>query len=106
MVSESIVRYDDVLALANRLTPLEKIKLVKRMADALEHEPALTEDVLPTTTFANGQTWGTQVLALLDGYNSDDWQAIEMPDVVAWVKQRRVEQDKQRGISWGSEEWQ
>ena len=104
MISESTVQLDDVLALAYRLTPLEKIKLVKQMADALEHEPVLTTNVASTIALPSTQTWGAQTLALLDTFDTNDWQAIEMPDVVEWVKQLRAQQDRQRGISWESEE--
>ena len=104
MIAENIVQFDDVLALAYRLTPLEKIKLVKQMADALEHEPVLTTTVSSTPILPSTQTWGAQTLALLDTFETNDWQAIEMPDVVEWVKQLRTQQDKQRGIIWESEE--
>ena len=104
MIAENIVQFDDVLALAYRLTPLEKIKLVKQMADALEHEPVLTTIVSSTPILPSTQTWGAQTLALLDTFETNDWQAIEMPDVVEWVKQLRTQQDKQRGIIWESEE--
>lgn len=104
MISERIVQFDDVVALAYRLTPLEKIKLVKRMADALEHEPVLAIDTPNPTPASSEQTWGQHTLALLDTFNTNDWQAIDMPDVVEWVKQQRAQQDKQRGIIWEEEE--
>lgn len=46
MIAENIVQFDDILALAYRLTPLEKIKLVKQMADALAQEPVLTTNTV------------------------------------------------------------
>lgn len=104
MIAESIVQFDDVLALAYRLTPLEKIKLVKQMANALEHEPVLTTTVSSAPILPSTQTWGAQTLALLDTFETNDWQAIEMPDVVEWVKQLRAQQDKQRGIIGESDE--
>jgi hypothetical protein len=65
MISENIVQFDDVLALAYRLTPLEKIKLVKRMADALEHEPVLVSDTSVVTTPPDEEHWGKQLIAFL-----------------------------------------
>lgn len=104
MISEKIVQFDDVVALAYRLTPLEKIKLVKRMADALEHEPVLTTTVAIAATPAGDQHWGEQMIAFLHTLDTSDWQAIEMPDVVEWVKQLRAQQDIQRGLIWENEE--
>lgn len=104
MIAESVVQFDDVLALAYRLSPLEKVKLVKRMADALEHEPVLAIDTPSPMLASSEQTWGQQALALLDTFDTNDWQAIDMPDVVEWVKQQRAQQDKQRGLIWENEE--
>lgn len=104
MVAENTVQFDNVLALAYRLTRREKIKLVKRMADALEHESALTTDSVATPALSNDQTWGEQALAVLDSFDFNDWQAIDMPDVVEWVKQQRTEQERKRGILWEGEE--
>lgn len=104
MISESSVQFDDVLALAYRLTPLEKIKLVKRMADALEHEPVLTTNVSSPMALPSPQTWGAHALALLDTFDTNEWQAIEMPDVVEWVKQLRAQQDRHRSMNWECEE--
>jgi len=102
MIAETIVQFDDVLALAYRLTPLEKIKLVKRMADALEQEPVLATNSSMDTASSSTQTWGAQVLALLDTFETNDWQMIEMPDVVEWVKQQRAEQERKRTMLWDS----
>ena len=104
MIAENIVQFDDVLALAYRLTPLEKIKLVKQMADALEHEPVLTTTVSTTVTPAGDQNWGEEMVAFLHTLDTSDWQAIEMPDVVEWVKQLRTEQDLKRRLTWEDEE--
>ncbi len=100
MIAESVVHYNDVLALAYRLTPLEKIKLVQQLANALEHESVLTTDILHPTASPSSPIWGMQVLTLLDSFDTNDWQTIEMPDVVDWVKQLRVQQDRQLGILW------
>lgn len=103
MISESVVRFDDVLALAYRLSPLEKIKLVKQIADVLEHEPGLTTNASDTVPSSGDEHWGKELVALLHTLDTSDWQAIEMPDVVEWVKQQRVQQDKQRGLVWKDE---
>lgn len=104
MISERIVQFDDVLALAYRLTPLEKIKLVKQMADALEYESVLTTTVSTTVTPTGDQNWGEEMVAFLHTLDTSDWQAIEMPDVVEWVKQLRAEQDLKRRLTWENEE--
>lgn len=100
MVAENVVLFDDVLALAYRLTPLEKIKLVKRMADALEQEPVLATKTAAPPTPSTNQTWGAQALAVLDSFDFNDWQAIDMPDVVEWLKQQRLQQEKERNMLW------
>jgi hypothetical protein len=100
MIAETIVQFDDVLALAYRLTPLEKIKLVKQMADALEQEPVLTTNTVAGPLPPDEQHWGKELVALLDTLDLRDWQAIDMPDVVDWVKQQRAEQERKRGILW------
>lgn len=104
MVAENIVRLDDVLALAYRLTPLEKIKLVKQMADALAQEPVLTTNAVTVPMPPAEQHWGKELIAFLHTLDLSDWQAIDMPDVVEWVKQQRAEQDRKRGILWEDEE--
>jgi hypothetical protein len=104
MIAETIVQFDDVLALAYRLTPLEKIKLVKQMADALAQEPVLTTSTVTESVLADEQHWGKELVAFLHTLDLSDWQAIDMPDVVEWVKQQRAEQDRKRGILWEDEE--
>ena len=104
MIAESVVQFDDVVALAYRLSPLEKVKLVKRMADALEHEPVLAIDSSIAATPSSEPHWGKQVVAFLHTLDTSDWQTIEMPDVVEWIKQQRAQQDKQRGLIWENEE--
>jgi len=104
MVAENMVLFDDVLALADRLTPLEKIKLVKRMADALEQEPVLATSGVIGPTPTDNQHWGKELIAFVHTLDLSDWQAIDMPDVVEWVKQQRAEQDRKRSILWEEEE--
>lgn len=102
MVAENAVQFDNVLAQAYRLTPREQIKLVKRIVDVLEQEPVLATNSSTNTASPSAQTWGAQVLALLDTFETNDWQTIDMPDVVEWVKQQRAEQDKKRAMLWDS----
>lgn len=49
--------------------------------------------------------WGGELLALLYSFETNDWQTIDMPDVVEWIKQQRLEQLKKRGIldAWQSD---
>lgn len=49
--------------------------------------------------------WGRELLALLYSFETNDWQTIDMPDVVEWIKQQRLEQLKKRGIldAWQSD---
>jgi len=41
-------------------------------------------------------TWGSQVLDLLDQLDFSEWEAMDIPDVVEWVKTQR------RGSDWGN----
>lgn len=41
-------------------------------------------------------TWGSQVLDLLDKLDFSEWEAMDIPDVVEWVKAQR------RGSDWGN----
>jgi hypothetical protein len=100
MLAEPVVHFEDVLALAYRLSPLDKIKLVKRMADALEQEPALTTSSVIAPTQPSEPHWGQQLIALLDTFETNDWQAIDMPDVLEWLKEQRAQQDQKRRIFW------
>jgi hypothetical protein len=161
-MAEKTLNLDDVLPLVLRLAPLDKVKLVERIASALEGELlecAITEQSIPSSSKPKGwgaklvkaiesgeidisewvsdeeieeargemwqniphddfakeipspsapsihetqvnQGWGASVVELLNSLDTSEWEQIEMPDVVAWLKDQRREQDRRRRLHW------
>lgn len=74
---------DDILhqtiALARRLSPQEKVRLLEAVTAALGEDLA---EQPPT----QGQTWGAAMLAELDALDTSEWREMDIPDEMEWVK--------------------
>ncbi len=60
----------------------------------------LTEPV-PTST--PGTTWGERLVALVNEFDLDESDQMDIPDPEAWVREHRRAQSQQRNPGWGSE---
>jgi hypothetical protein len=94
MTAKAAPQFEDALALALRLSPLDKVRLVERVASTLESE--LTAHGMieqGTVQEATAPHWGKQLIALLDEIDLSSWQAEEIDDPVEWVRRQRREQE-------------
>ena len=46
------------------------------------------------------ESWGAHTLALLDALDTSEWEALEIQDVVTWLKAQRRTQDERRGLNF------
>lgn len=82
--------YEEVVKMALTLTPKEQLRLIERLASAVE--------VVVTPAQPQPEHWGQSVIAVLDQYDFSDWQDIEDP--VAWVQEQREKEMRQRRQFW------
>lgn len=99
-----VMTLDDAITAAMQLSVADRIRLVARIAPTLEPvidpPPAPTEVVKVSET----ETWGAQMVRLLDDLGLDEWQNVDMPDVDEWVKAQREQEMKHRlGDAWSAE---
>jgi hypothetical protein len=86
--------FDEALALALTLPSKKRLQLIEQVASSVEREL----DVSPPA----GQHWGQALNALLDSLDTGDWEALEIDDPVAWVKQQRAAETARRLGAWGA----
>jgi hypothetical protein len=94
---------DEALALALQLAPGERLRLVERVVASVERE--ISGSIPPDRP--DTEHWGQTLNQLLDSLDTSDWEALEMDDLVAWVKQQRAEErelsphGRYRGVGLG-----
>ncbi|MBC7872260.1 MAG: hypothetical protein H7Y09_15555 [Chitinophagaceae bacterium] len=91
-----MTQLDEALALALKLSPKERIRLIEQVASSVERDievPAPSEG-----------HWGQGVNALFDSLDMSEWEAVEMDDPVVWVEQLRTDERRQRLGNWGEQE--
>jgi len=76
---------EEVLMLALKLPPGERLRLVERVVASVEHE--ITRGMPSTQILA--EHWGQALNRLLDALDLSDWEALEINDPVEWVKALR-----------------
>ena len=97
VTAKAAPQFEEALALALRLSPLDKVRLVERVASTLESE--LTAQGIAeerTVEESNRPHWGKQLIALLDETDLSAWQTENIDDPVEWVRRQRREQDERR----------
>jgi formate dehydrogenase maturation protein FdhE len=88
--------YDEVLTWALQLPPHEKLQLIEQVAHSIK--PNITPQAVPAD-----HHWGKSLNQLLDTLDTSDWEAMDMEDVVEWVRNlREREADKFRAY-WDGE---
>jgi hypothetical protein len=91
-----MTQLDEALALALKLTPKERVRLIEQVASSVERD-------IDAPTPSEGH-WGQGVNALLDSLDMIAWEALEITDPVAWVERQRTDEQRQRLGNWGVEE--
>jgi hypothetical protein len=82
----------EVVALALKLAPKERLQLIEQVAASVERENG--------TPPSSNEHWGQNLLRLLDEMEPVELIHPEIEDPVEWVKQIRREQEQKRNIDW------
>lgn len=93
-MADNVVRLEELLSLALRLSPLDRLKLVERVVSSVESDL----EVPPSDAGQPEAHWGQALNRLLDEQGPIDLVDPEIEDPVEWVKAQREKQRKQR---WG-----
>lgn len=88
------ITYEEVEQLALNLSIKEQARLVERVASSVATQ--LRKETSPQPA---QEHWGQRVLAILEQYPIEEWQAIEDP--VEWLAQQRAEGS--RKLDWNGE---
>lgn len=86
--------FDEALALALTLPSQRRLQLIEQVASSVARELEASPP--------GGQHWGQALNALLDSLDTSDWEALEIDDPVAWVKQQRAAENERRLGAWGA----
>ena len=81
---------EDVLEIALKLGPKERLQLIERVASSVEREI----QIQPISDESPEIHWGQNLLRLLDELGPIELDYPEIEDPVAWVKQIRRDQEK------------
>ncbi len=88
---------DEALALALKLSPKERIRLIERVASSVEREiDTPHEDTAD-------EPWGQSLVKLIKSLDMSDWEAIEMETPAAWLKDLRREDEARLKPYWDGE---
>ena len=87
---------EEALALALKLPPGDRLRLVERVVASVEHDIAGGVPVTPTAA----EHWGQSLNRLLDALDTSDWQALEINDPVEWVKALRRQDESRLEAYW------
>lgn len=88
----------EVLALALKLSPKERIQLIERVASSVEHD---IETGTPVEQPPE-EHWGRNLVRLLDELGPIEMVHPEIEDSTEWVKQIRQEQGRE--FNWEEDE--
>jgi hypothetical protein len=87
---------EEALALALKLPPGERLRLVERVVASVEHE--ITRG-MPSTQIPT-EHWGQALNRLVDALDLSDWEALEINDPVEWVKALRRQDESRLNPHW------
>lgn len=94
------ITLNEVLKLALKLSPKDRLQLIERVASSVEKEieaPATTEPV------SEEEHWGRNLVNLIKSLDMSEWETMEIDDVVEWVRElRRSEEDRLKAY-WDGE---
>ena len=86
----------EALALALKLLPGERLRLVERVVASVEREIA---GGMPVTQTPDTH-WGQALNRLLDALDLSDWEALEINEPVEWVKTLRRKDESRLDAYW------
>jgi hypothetical protein len=91
--------FADAVALALRLSPLDKVRLLEQVASTLERD--LTAQ--PSGQSSEEQSWGQRLVALVDQLDLHGWDANGDEDPVEWVARQRQDEMNERQTDWSDQ---
>lgn len=89
-------RLEEALALALKLPPGDRLRLVERVVASVEHDIV---GGVPVTQ-PPAEHWGQSLNRLLDALDMSDWQALDIKDPVEWVKALRRQDESRLDTYW------
>jgi hypothetical protein len=90
---------NEVLALALKLSPKERMRLIEEVASSVEREiDAAPNEQQPL------EHWGKKLIRLVAELDMTNWTNIGIDDPVEWVKHVQREQIVHRGLNWEQDE--
>lgn len=92
---------EEALALALRLPPGERLRLVERVVASVGQEFA---DESRSDQTPAREHWGKHVVQLVKELDLTNWTGIDANDPVEWVRRAREDQAARRGLDWESDE--
>jgi len=94
------IQLEEVLTLALRLSPGERLRLVERVVSSVERDIEMP----PVSEQQPEEHWGQSLNRLLDTLDMSEWQSPEFDDPVEWLKQQREQEYRRRVGDWGTSE--
>ncbi len=88
---------DEALALALKLTPKQRIRLIEQVASSVEREIDAPPEEAPS------EPWGEALVKLIQSLDMGDWEAIEMETPAEWLKELRREDEERLKPYWNGE---
>lgn len=92
---------DEALALALKLPPAERLRLVERVVVSVEQEIAAG---VSSNQASGDEHWGMSLNRLMDEIGPIEMVYPEIDDPVAWVKHLRAEQRRRRLGNWDEDD--
>jgi hypothetical protein len=92
----AMTQLEEVLAIALKLAPKERLQLIEQLAVSLEENVEIQEDT--------EQHWGKSLQRVIDEIGIVELDYSEIEDSVEWVQHIRNIQDKKRLGDWGGDE--
>jgi hypothetical protein len=87
---------EEALALALKLSPAERLRLVERVVASVGHE--ITRSIPGTQIPA--EHWGQALNRLVDALDLSDWKALQINNPVEWVKALRRQDESRLDPYW------
>ncbi len=94
------MQLEAALALALRLAPEDRLRLVERVVASVERDIASSA---PTDQPNTEGDWGQSLNRLLDALDLSDWEALEIDDPVEWVKALRHQDESRLDAYWSGD---
>lgn len=90
---------EEALALALKLAPKERLRLIERVASSVEAEL----EAPPPVEQQPEEHWGQSLVQLIHSLDLSDWEAMDIDDPTEWVKNLRKQEEDRLKPYWDGE---